>query len=100
MSLSNKKILLAPILALALALSIAGATSYFPTAQQVAPHTSPAIPSGTPFPPEPQPVTVESNILIPILSGVASIAVAITVVFVLFSEKELNRDNKANKKLS
>jgi hypothetical protein len=104
--LLNKKMLLAPILAIALALSLFGATYYFPqTGQATQSSTIPqATPIPTPFPSTASPgfaavpaptstavpasVTGESSNLIPLLSVVSAIVIAVIAVLLLFSERD------------
>ena len=112
LSSSKKKTLLAPILAIALALSLFGATYYFP--QSMPAVQSPAVPQATPSlaplpstassyasaaTPEPTTMpmpaatatpakaTSQSSILLPVLSVVAAIVIAIIAVLLLFSER-------------
>jgi small neutral amino acid transporter SnatA (MarC family) len=102
--------LLASVLAIALALSLVGATYYFPSGQvsqsSSAPQTT-SIPVPTPAtapsagPALPTPSTLvaptsakgESINLIPALSVVAAIVVAIIAVLLLFSERDLKGKN-------
>jgi hypothetical protein len=101
-SLLNKKMLLAPVLAIALAFLLVGATSYFPQSRQAMQSSPSPQPTGAPFPipsaapstaptPSivPQTATGESSILLPVLSVVAAIVVAIIAVLLLFSERDL-----------
>ena len=104
-NLLNKKMYLAPVLAIALALSLLGATYYFPSGQasQSSP-TSQTAPIPAPYPygaaspvpstlPAPASVTGESINLIPELSVAAALVVAIIAVLLLFSEKDLKGKN-------
>ena len=96
----NKKLLIAPILAVALAFLLAGSVSFLP--QSVSP--SQASPQPTSFPSStmpPLPTTAPvskaesgSNI-VPILFAIAAIIVVAVTAFLLFSEKSLKKEINA-----
>gem|GEM_PF-3160993 len=109
-SLLIKKMLLASVLAIALALSLVGATYYFPSGQvsqssstpqttsipapipSTAPSTGPTLPAPTTLI-APTSAKGESINLIPALSVVSAIVVAIIAVLLLFSERDLKGKN-------
>ena len=97
MNLLNKKMLIAPILAVTLAFLLAGTVSFLPqNASQGPPAPQPtSYPNSTMEPlPTTAPVAqsaLNSNI-VPILFIVAAIVVGIVTVCLLFSEKNLNKE--------
>ena len=100
MNLLKKKMLLSPILAVALAFLLAGSVSFLP------PNASPSQPSPQPtsFPgstmaPLPTFAPVNQSALngdiVPILFAVAAIFVGAVTAFLLFSEKNLKKEISA-----
>ena len=93
MNLLNRKMLIAPILAITLALLLAGSVSYLPqnaSQTQLIPHPT-SYPNGTP-PPAPQMAASASGNVFPILFGVAAVLVGVVAAFLLFSEKKLKKE--------
>lgn len=93
MNLLNRKMLIAPILAIILALLLAGSVSFLPenaSQLQPTPHPTSYPYSGTP-PPLPQPASVSGNFF-PFLFGVAAVLVGVIAAFLLFSEKKLKKE--------
>ena len=98
MSLLRKKMLLAPLLALALAFLLAGTVSFLPQNASQGPSspqptsnpnsTMPPLPTS---PPVAQTTPLSSNI-VSILFAVAAIVVAIVVALLLFSERSLKKE--------
>jgi starvation-inducible outer membrane lipoprotein len=92
MNLLNRKMLIAPLLAIVLALLLAGSVSYLPQdASQAEPTPHPTSYSGTPPPVQQSSAAVGGNFL-PVLFGVAAILVGVVAAFLLFSEKKLNKE--------
>jgi hypothetical protein len=86
MGLPNKKMLLAPVLAITLALFLAGAVSFLP--QTILHNTA-----------QPTPSTATSGLasasdngLVALLFAVAAIFVGVVAAFLFFSEKKLNKE--------
>jgi hypothetical protein len=97
MSLFKKKMLLAPILAVALAFLLAGSVSFLPQNpsqnKSLSPPTSydpvpPPIPTS---PPVAQETALNGN-LVSILFAVAALAVGIVTACLLFSERSLKKE--------
>ena len=97
MSLQKKKMLLAPILAIALAFLLAGAVSFLPqTVLQSQSKPEPTSSSNTPATPLPTTAvalasTSDGNVLF-VLFVVAAIIVGLVAAFLLFSEKNLKKE--------
>ena len=97
MSLLKKKMLIAPILAIALAFLLAGSVSFLPqNASPGQPTPQPtSVPNSTMTPlPTAAPVSqaaVSGNIF-PILFIAAAIAIGVVAALLLFSEKNLNKE--------
>lgn len=101
MGLLNKKMLLAPVLAVTLALLLAGAVSFLPqTVLQSPPTPNPTLnPNGTAIP-SPTTAAALSNAsttggIDVIFFGVAALLVGIVAAFLFFSEKKLNKEISA-----
>ena len=99
MNLLNKKMLLAPILAVTLAFLLAGSVSFLPdNASQGQPSPQPTSfpnPSLAPLPTSPPVAQTTSPLnsnLVPILFAVAAIFVGVVTACLLFSEKTLNKE--------
>jgi hypothetical protein len=97
MSLQKKKMLLAPILAIALAFLLAGAVSFLPqNASSGQPSPQPTSFSGSTMPPLPTTAPVSQGVsngnIVPILFIVAAIVVGIVAALLLFSEKNLKKE--------
>jgi hypothetical protein len=92
----NKKMLIAPILAVALAFLLAGSVSFLPQSspRQASPQPT-SFPSST-MPPLPTTAPVaktESGCnIFPILFAIAAIIVGLATAFLLFSEKSLKKE--------
>jgi hypothetical protein len=87
--------LIAPFLAIALAFLLAGSMGFLPengslTSSQ--PSSSP-VPSTTPLPTAQAMATTSSGIGVSILFAVAAIAIGIVAAILLFSEKNLKKEN-------
>jgi FtsH-binding integral membrane protein len=93
----NKKMLIAPILAVALAFLLAGSVSFLPqNASSSQPSSQPTSFPGSTMQPLPTTAAVpmaESSNIIPILFGIAAIIVGAVTAFLLFSEKDLKKEN-------
>lgn len=97
MSLLKKKMLLAPILAVTLALLLAGSVSFLPeNPSQGQPSPQPTSfpnPSIAPLPTSPPVAMAALNgNIAPILFIVVAIVVGIVTAYLLFSEKTLNKE--------
>lgn len=97
MSLLKKKMLLAPILAVALAFLLAGSVSFLPeNASQGPPSPQPTSfpnPSMVPLPTSPPVAQAALNgNIVPILFIVAALVVGVVTACLLFSEKTLNKE--------
>lgn len=93
MNLLNRKMLIAPILAIVLAFLLAGSVSFLPenaSQAQPTPHPTSYPYSGTPLP-LPQPASVGINFF-PFLFGVGAVLVGVIAAFLLFSEKKLKKE--------
>jgi hypothetical protein len=93
MSLLKKKMLIAPILAVALAFLLAGSVNFLPQNASQGHPTS--VPNSTMAPlPTPAPVSQAalSGNIVPILFIVVAIVVGVVAAFLLFSEKNLNKE--------
>ena len=97
MSLIKKKMLLAPILAIALAFLLAGSVSFLP---QNASHGQPipqptSVPNST-MPPLPTTAPVSQGTSLsgisPVVFAVAAVIVGIVAALLFFSEKKLNKE--------
>jgi len=91
--LLNKKLLVAPILAIVLAFLLAGSVGFLPensSPSQFSPQPT-SVPSSVPLPTTEVGMTSESSIAVPILFVVAAIVVGIVAAFLLFSEKSLKK---------
>jgi hypothetical protein len=97
MNLLRKKMLLAPILAITLALLLGGSVSFLPqNASQSQPEPQPTSLGNPTVPPFPPPVTqsaasLNGNVVIA-LFAVTSVIVGVAVAILLFSEKTLNKE--------
>ena len=88
MGLLNKKMLLAPILAVTLALLMAGAVGFLP--QTIVQNQSTPQPSSTSTT---QAMAASTNGSIAVLLfGVAALVVGVVAAFLFFSEKKLNKE--------
>lgn len=97
MRLLKKKMLLAPIFAVTLALLLAGAVSFLPqNASQGQPVPQPtSYPNSTMAPSPTSPPVAQAALngnIVPILFIVAAIVVGIVTACLLFSEKNLNKE--------
>lgn len=100
MNLLKKKMLLAPILAIALALLLAGSVSFLPQnlsrdqpLPQPTSYANPSMPPPLPTsPPVAQTTTPLSGNLVSILFAVAAVVVGVVVACLLFSERSLKKE--------
>ena len=97
MNLLKKKMLLAPILAVALAFLLAGSLSFLPqNASPSQPSPQPTSFPGSTLPPLPTTAPVSQSAsngnIVPILFGIAAIFVGAVTAFLLFSEKSLKKE--------
>jgi hypothetical protein len=97
MNLLKKKMLLSPILAVALAFLLAGSVSFLPqNTPSSQPSPQPTSFPGSTMPPLPSTAPVAQSALngniIPILFAVAAIFVGAVIAFLLFSEKSLKKE--------
>lgn len=98
MNLLKKKMLLSPILAVALAFLLAGSVSFFPqnsSQNQTLPYPTSYDPIPSPLPTSP-PVAQEtaplSGNLVSILFAVAALVVGVVAACLLFSERSLKKE--------
>ena len=97
MSLIKKKMLLAPVLAVALAFLLAGSVSFLPqNAPQGQPIPQPTSAPNSTMPPMPTtvpaPQSTSFNGISPILFAVAAVIVGIVTALLFFSEKKVNKE--------
>jgi hypothetical protein len=98
MGLLNKKMLLAPVLAVTLALLLAGAVSFLPqTVLQNPPapnHTSSSNAPATPLPTTAAALSNDATAggIDVLFFGVAALLIGIVAAFLFFSEKKLNKE--------
>jgi hypothetical protein len=100
MNLLKRKMLLAPILAVALAFLLAGSVSFLPqNASSNQPLPQPTSFPGNTMPPLPStaPVAQSTSIgnVVPIFFAIAAIFVGAVIAFLLFSEKNLKKEINA-----
>lgn len=95
----NKKMLIAPILAVVLAFLLAGSVSFLPQSVSSSQASSqPTSVPGSTMPPLPTTAPVsktESGNIVPILFAIAAVIVAALTAILLFSEKSLKKEIKA-----
>ena len=95
----NKKMLIAPILAVALAFLLAGSVSFLPDASSNQPSPQPTSFPGSTMAPLPTTATVSQSApngyIVPILFAIAAIFVGAVIAFLLFSEKSLKKEINA-----
>jgi FtsH-binding integral membrane protein len=94
MNLLNRKMLIAPILAITLALLLAGSVSFLPenaSQTQPSPHPTSYPNSATPLPVPQMAASSSGNVLL-LVFGVAAVLVGVIAAFLLFSEKKLNKE--------
>jgi hypothetical protein len=98
MNVLNKKMLLAPILAVTLALMLAGSVSFLPQTSshnQPLPYPTSYDPMPTPLPTSPpvaQATASLSGNLVSILFTVAALVVGVVAACLLFSERSLKKE--------
>jgi hypothetical protein len=100
MKLLKKKMLLAPILAVALAFLLAGSVSFLPqNASSNLQLSQPTSFPGSTMPPLPSTAPVSQSApngnIAPFLFGIAAIFVGAVIAFLLFSEKSLKKEISA-----